>query len=89
VIYHAVFPVLDATPERVLKQQAMVQLAEMTRGIRITSSWAWRTEDRWLIASANAEGPTDIQTAWRYTDMLANLVPTETQALHDYMGVAA
>lgn len=85
MIFHAVFPVLDATPLRVLKQQAMTQLVEMTRGVRITSPWEWRREDRWLIAFADADGNADAETALRYSNMIHNLVPVESQAIHDYM----
>lgn len=81
MIYHAIFPILDATPERVLRRQAMDQLADMTRYVNIVGPWEWRKSDRWLIASAPATGMENIPEARRYAQMIHGLLPDESFAL--------
>ena len=85
MIYHAIFPILDATPERILRRQAMDQLTEMTRYVRITGPWSWEKRDGWLVASAPAHGPEDTSTARRYAQMIHSLVPDEAFRLACYM----
>lgn len=77
MIYHAIFPILDATPERILRRQAMDQLTEMTRYVRIVGPWEWRKTGRWLIVSAPASGMENIPEARRYTQMIHSLLPDE------------
>lgn len=81
MIYHAIFPILDATPERVLRRQAMDQLTEMTRYVRIVGPWEWRKNGQWLIASAPATGLENIPEARRYAQMIHGLLPEESFAL--------
>ena len=81
MIYHAIFPILDATPDRILRRQAMDQLTEMTRYVRIVGPWEWRKSGQWLIASAPAAGMENIPEARRYAQMIRGLLPEESFVL--------